>query len=172
MAPELRDALLPHARLSNGGADTAQRSLAMKTLPEKVSAVAGALTAVAAFVVIPGSIAMLFRLKQAQLPDDLGVVISLPPRFLIGLGLGYVVGPLLVPVGFALAVTWLPGTTGKVTTALAPGEKAKPAHVGLLGLFVLVTTIGVPFAVFPLWPPLFDEGECGQHERPKSASPT
>ncbi len=158
MASELRDALLRHARLSNGGADTAQHSLAMKTLPEKVSAVAGALTAVAAFVVIPGTIAMLFRLKQAQLPDDLGVVISLPPSFLIGLGLGYVVGPLLLPVGFALAVTWLPGTTGKVTTALAPGEKAEPADIGWLALFVVVTTIGVPLAVFPLWPPLFAFG--------------
>ena len=63
--PELRDALLPHARLSNGGADIAQHSLAVKTLPEKVSAVAGALTAVAAFVVVPRAIAMLFRVRLA-----------------------------------------------------------------------------------------------------------
>jgi hypothetical protein len=130
----------------------------MKTLPEKVSAVAGALAAVAAFVVIPGSIAMLFRLKQAHLPDDMGVVVSLPHSFLIALGLGYVVGPLLIPVGFALAVTWLPGTTGRLTTAVAPDESTKPGHIRLLGLFVFVTTVGVPLAVFPLWPPLFAFG--------------
>ena len=123
------------------------------TLPERVSAIAGALTAVAAFVVIPGSIAMIFRLKQAHLPDDLGVVVSLPHGFLIALGLGYVVGPLLIPVSFALAVTWLPGTTGEITPALAPREQLDRAHLGLLALFVLVVTVGIPFAVFPIWPP-------------------
>jgi hypothetical protein len=37
----------------------------VKTLPEKVSTAAGALTAVAAFVVVPGAIAMLFRVRFA-----------------------------------------------------------------------------------------------------------
>jgi hypothetical protein len=37
----------------------------VKTLPEKVSTAAGALTAVAAFVVVPRAIAMLFRVRLA-----------------------------------------------------------------------------------------------------------
>jgi hypothetical protein len=130
---------------------------ARSTVPEKVSAVAGALTAVAAFVVIPGSIAMLFRLKQAGLPDDLGVVVSLPHDFLIALGLGYVVGPLLIPVSLAVAVTWLPGQAGKITPAVAPGE-GEDRHFVLLALFVVLITGGIPFAVFPIWPPLFAFG--------------
>jgi hypothetical protein len=136
----------------------ANTSASKKTLPENVSAIAGAVTAVAAFVVIPGSIAMLFRLKEAHLPDDLGVVVSLPHSFLIALGLGYVVGPLLIPVAFALAVTWLPGEIGRITPALEPGERAGHTQLGLLALFVVVTTIGIPFAVYPIWPPLFAFG--------------
>lgn len=121
---------------------------------ERVTAVAGAITAVAGFVVIPGSIAMLVRLERSNLPADLGVVVSLPSQFLLAVGFGYVIGPLLIMIGLALAVTWLPGSRGTLTPALTSRNDAKWWHFALLVVFVVLMGISLPFVVYGGSPPL------------------
>lgn len=120
---------------------------------ERVTAVAGAITAVAGFVVIPGSIAMLVRLDRSNLPADLGVVVSLPSQFLLAVGFGYVVGPLLILIGLALAVTWLPGSRGTLTPALVSPRAAKRWHFVLLAAFLIAAGALLPFAVYGGSPP-------------------
>jgi hypothetical protein len=120
---------------------------------ERVTAFAGAITAVAGFVVIPGSLAMLVRLERANLPADLGVVVSLPTQFLLAVGFGYVIGPLLLMVGLALGVTWLPGSRDSLTPALIPSQTARRWHFGVLGLFVVVVGTCLPFVVYGGSPP-------------------
>lgn len=102
---------------------------------------AGAVTALAAFVIVPGSIAMLVRLERADLPSDLGVVTSLPQQFLIALGLGFVVAPLLIPVTLGLAVVWLPGDAGGL-------RRPVDALQGALLLVFLIACAAIPFAVW------------------------
>jgi hypothetical protein len=132
---------------------------------ERVTAIAGAITAVAGFVVIPGSIAMLVRLERANLPADLGVVVSLPSQFLLAVGLGWVIGPLLLMVGLALAVTWLPGSRGSLTPALIPPPAADPGspdrrtdvkwwHYALLIVFLVAMGVSLPFVVYGGSPPV------------------
>jgi hypothetical protein len=73
------------------------------------SAAFAALTAAATLVVVPGSIALYFRLHNAGLPNDLGVVVSLPVQFLVAIGLTYVLFPLLVVIAVAVVVVLVPG---------------------------------------------------------------
>jgi hypothetical protein len=134
--------------------------------------VVGALTALGGLIVIPGSIAMLVRLDRAQLPADLGVVVSLPDQFLIALGLGYVVVPLLIVVAVSLAVTWLPGDEEPNPALAGWGARARwawrrltgqtggrrPARPGAVQsllpvAFGLIAFLGLPVAVFGFWPP-------------------
>ena len=76
-----------------------------KALAEAVTAILAALTAAAALIVIPGSLAILLRLEDAGLPADLGVVVSLPSELLFAVGFGYVLVPLLVVLGLAIPLT-------------------------------------------------------------------
>jgi hypothetical protein len=85
-----------------------------------VSGFAGALTAAAALVVVPGGAALLARLGHADLPTDVGVVVSLPPEFLLATGLTYLLFPLIAVVGLTLAVVLIPGRGGMANPALLP----------------------------------------------------
>lgn len=80
-----------------------------KPLADTVTAIAGAITAAAALVVIPGGVAMWLRLSHAELPAELGVVSSLPSQFLVAVGGAYILFPLLVVSGLAILVTVVPG---------------------------------------------------------------
>jgi hypothetical protein len=82
------------------------------------SAAIAAVTAAATLVVVPGSIAFYYRLKDANLPADLGVVVSLPTQFLVAIGLTYVLFPLLVIVTAAVVVALVPGDEGKTNSVL------------------------------------------------------
>ena len=85
-----------------------------------ISGFAGALTAAAALVVVPGSAALLARLDHADLPTDVGVVVSLPPEFLLATGLTYLLFPLIAAVGLTLVVVLIPGRGGMANPALLP----------------------------------------------------
>jgi hypothetical protein len=115
--------------------------------------VVGALTALATLIIVPGSIALLFRLQRAQLPADLGVVSSLPSQFLVAVGLTYVAAPLLVVVGLAVAALVLPGDDDKPNPALMSIRHWKNWSGFAIGLFALVAFVGIPFAVFVEGPP-------------------
>lgn len=89
-----------------------------KALAESVTAVFGAIAAAATLIVIPGGLAMLLRLEVADLPANLGIVASLPERFLLAIGLAYVLSPLLVVVALTLFVVLVPGAPGKPNPGL------------------------------------------------------
>jgi hypothetical protein len=123
----------------------------MNDLPARVTAIAGALTAVGALIVVPGAAAMAIRLNRVELPADLGVVVSLPGEFLLAFGLGYVVGPLLLVVALALAVTWVPGPRNCMTPALRYWRLRGFTQTLLLSWllltgFVLLAGLGLPIA--------------------------
>ena len=112
---------------------------------EVIKEVAGAITAVAGFVVIPGSVAMLLRLNQADLPTDLGLVVTLPPKFLIALGLAYIVFPLAAFAGFAVITMWLPGEPGFASPGLE-FRKAEWPLTALLVVFVVASAAAAALA--------------------------
>jgi hypothetical protein len=126
--------------------------------------VVGAVGAVAALVIVPGSIALLLRLQRAHLPADLGVVSSLPSQFLLAIGLAYVAAPLLIVVALALVAVIAPGREHRANPALmtpirrrggadgASGPSRVPGAI-LLGLFSVVLIVGIPIAVYRPSPP-------------------
>lgn len=112
---------------------------------EVLTGIAGALTAAAALVVVPGSIVLLMRLRDADLPVDLGVVISLPHQFLIAVGLTYVLFPLILLVALAVLVVLAPGA-GEPNPALLRSEIGG-APALWLGVSALILIVGLPLAV-------------------------
>jgi hypothetical protein len=128
-----------------------------KALADNLTAVLGAVAAAGTLVVVPGAVAMLLRLEVAGLPADLGIVVSLPERFLLAIGLTYVLFPLLVVVGLTLLVVLVPGKPGDPNPALNPdspdestdSSERRSARYGwaLAGGFVLVSLLGLPFLV-------------------------
>jgi hypothetical protein len=67
------------------------------------------LAAAATLVIVPGGLALYLRLRAQGLPDDPGIVVSLPSQFLIGIGVGYLLIPLLIVAGLAVIVLLVPG---------------------------------------------------------------
>jgi Protein of unknown function (DUF2510) len=119
-------------------------------LADRVTAIAGAITAAAALVVIPGGVAMWGRLQYAELPADLGVVASLPKQFLIAVGGAYILFPLLVVSGLAILVIVVAGERNKPNKVLfaeaASQEKTAVEHLsvwGFLGAAVVAMVVAV-----------------------------
>jgi hypothetical protein len=99
-----------------------------KPLADTVTAIAGAVTAAAALVVVPGGVAMLLRLYYADLPADFGVVASLPSQFLLAVGGAYILFPLLVASGLAIVVVVVVGKQRHPNAALLPGNPGEPGR--------------------------------------------
>jgi hypothetical protein len=123
------------------------------------SAAIGALTAAATLIVVPGSVALWLRLHHAGLPNDLGVVVSLPAQFLIATGVTYVLCPLLVIVAAAVVVVLVPGDRGQTNSLVRkPGQWRKGwnkgwrwSTVGVVA-FLMVGTIALSLAIDGFWP--------------------
>lgn len=132
-----------------------------KTFAETASAILGALTAAAALVVVPGAVAMYLRLDRADLPADLGVVVSLPSQFLFAIGLAYVLFPLLILIGMTMGAVLGPGPPDKPNPALFEGEPEEDRSrwgALLFGALLLLAAGGLPWAVDsspPWWSFLF-----------------
>jgi hypothetical protein len=109
-----------------------------ETLATTVSAIAGALTAVAGLVIVPGSIALLWRFDQQDLPPDLGTVTSLPSQFLLGVGVGYILMPLLLLAGLSIVILAAP-----------EGRWKWP----VLGVVAAALAVGIPLTIDPSPPP-------------------
>lgn len=111
-------------------------------VPALVSAVAGALTAAAAFVVLPGGLVLVARLAEAHLPTSLTIVTSLPHQLLLATGLSYILFPLVVASAVTLLVLWLPGSHDQPNPALMTERADRPRRLlakrvpsGILGIW-------------------------------------
>jgi hypothetical protein len=141
-----------------GAPDGSGRDNPKTDLAAAIRDVVGALTALVTLIIVPGSIALWFRLQRAQLPADLGVVSSLPTQFLVAIGLTYVAAPLLVAVGLAVAALVLPGHADKPNPVLLCRwselwkELWRWSGVAVV-LFAAAALSGIPFAVFGGSPP-------------------
>jgi hypothetical protein len=141
--------------------------------PESVisltSAVIGALAAAATLIVVPGSIALYFQLRNAGLPANLGIVASLPTQFLVATGATYVLFPLLIVIAAAIVVVLVPGRDDETNTVLRPlkgeggwletdeqGRRINKANGGSWAaviLFLSVGTVALTLALEGTWPP-------------------
>ncbi|MGH8956855.1 MAG: hypothetical protein ACRDVF_17775 [Microbacterium sp.] len=133
-----------------------------RELASTVSAVAGAVAAAATLVIVPGGLALYLRLRAQDLPDDPGTVVSLPSQFLIGIGVGYLLIPLLIVGGLAVIVLLVPGGSDEPNPKLpAPrplwGGDVWGRVVGWVATALILGAIGiagkVPSLFFDSWPP-------------------
>ncbi len=139
--------------MSDGGGE--RPGSPTRDLATTVSAVAAALTAAATLVIVPGSIALYLRLQDQHLPADLGVVVSLPSQFLIGIGVGYLLLPLLVIAGFAVIVLLVPGVNEPNPKLPAPKPLWKDGLLARTAGWVITVLVLFGVAVAAELPSLF-----------------